>query len=120
MGAASEMTLKDDLRADIERVFFDVTELAELHELKHVIVPSTKRRYDALMSGRDRDDYDGLHGDHLEIQFRAEDFTRKEERLPREKERILFDGRWFEVERIEVEYGVARLVMSRYRGRHVV
>lgn len=101
-------------------VFFNPTEFSSLHVLNDVILQCVTRRYNEEMSGRQTDHYDGLHGDHMAIQFRADDFFRKEEWLPREGQRVHFDDSWYDVERCENEYGVCRLVLSSYRGAYAL
>lgn len=107
---------RDDLITDHE-VFLNTREFAALHTLENVLLDCTTRRYTSKLSGRQSDDYDGLHGEHLAVQFRATDYLRKGLALPKEKERVRFDGRMYTVESAENEFGIVRLVLSSYRGR---
>lgn len=99
-------------------MFMDVRELASYHELSGVMLAATVRRYEDLMSRRQGDDYPALHGDHIYVQFRAEDYLRKKARLPSQKQRLELDGQKYAVETIEVEYGLVRLKLSSYRGSY--
>lgn len=109
-------TLKEQLRRDLEGVFFNATELSSLHELEGVLLQAVVGRHTSEMSGRLGDHYAGLHGDHISIQFRTSDFLRKNERLPCEGEEVKLDGSIWTVSRSQDEYGGARLELEHYRG----
>ena len=111
------MTLKDDFRADLS-TFFNLDELATLHWLNGVLLPSTARRYTERLSNRQSEDYDAIHGESIIVEFRASDFLRKAKELPREKHRVKYDGAWYDVKHAEEEYGVCRLEMTGNRGMY--
>ena len=110
------MSFKDDVKTDLNSVFFNLQELTGYHVLDGVILQCAVRDYTEQMTGRLSDQYNELHGEHLVIQFRAEDFLRKHERLPHERERLTFDDRRYTVEHAENEYGCCRYTLTSYRG----
>ena len=110
------MTFKEDLKADLRAVFFNSQELSRLHIINGVILQCVERLYTEQMTGRLGDQYNELHGEHLVIQFRAEDLLRKCARLPHERERLKYDGKLYTVEHAENEYGGCRYTLSSYRG----
>ena len=112
------MRFKDDLRADLRDVFFNFDELAKLHWLNGVLLAGTERRCTERLSERRSEDYDALHGESVTLMFRAEDFLRKSARLPKEKERVKYDGAWYDVKHASSEYGCCRLEMESQRGRY--
>ena len=110
------MTFKEDMKADLESVFFNTKELSRFHEINGVILQSVERWYTEQMTSRLGDQYTELHGEHLVIQFRAEDLLRKCARLPHERERLKYDGKLFTVDHAENEYGSCRYTLTSYRG----
>lgn len=110
------MTFKDDLKADLESVFFNPNEFSRLHIINGVFLQCVERKYSEQMTSRLGDQYTELHGDHLVIQFRAEDLLRKCDRLPHERERLKYDGKMYTVEHAENEYGGCRYTLTSYRG----
>lgn len=109
-------TFKEDMSTDLHSVFFNSRELSSFHVVNGVILQCVVGQYTQEMTSRLSDQYTELHGDHLVIQFRAEDFLRKRERLPHERERLKFDGKFYTVERAQNEYGCCRYRLSSYRG----
>lgn len=112
------MTLKDCFRADVKNLFFNFNELAKLHRLNGVILAATERKWTARLTERQSEDYDAVHGESVTLMFRAEDFRRKAARLPKEKERVRYDGAWYDVKHSSEEYGVCRLELESQRGRY--
>ena len=110
------MKLREQLAADLD-TFLNVEEFATIREFCDVLLKVSYQFYRGEMSGRMQDEYMGLHGDHVRLTFRAEDFLRKKKELPREKEKVKFRGKTYTVEHSESEFGMCRLEMSRYRGR---
>ena len=110
------MTLKEAMLSDVD-VFLNVGEFAAIRELCGVLLPISYQYYNDALSGRVSDEYEGLHGDHVRLTFRAADFLKKKAHLPREKERVKFRGKNYTIEHSESEFGMCRLEMSRYRGR---
>lgn len=115
-GGDDVMTFKDDLKADLRAVFFNSQEFASFHNINGIILLVTERQYTEQMTGRLSDQYTELHGEHLVIQFRAEDLLRKSSRLPHERERLKYDGKMYTVEHAENEFGGCRYTLSSYRG----
>ena len=111
-------TFKDYLKRDVEHVFFNVDELAGLHNLNGIYLHAVTQRYTERLTDRQSDQYEGLHGDHLMVQCRAADVLKKVSELPKENERVQFDGQWYDVLSSENEYGVLRLTLTSYRGTY--
>ncbi len=112
------MKLKDCFRVDIERLFFNFDELTKLHWLNGVLLAGSERRWTGRLTDRQSEDYDAIHGEQVTVMFRSDDFLRKAPRLPKEKERVLYDGSWYDVQRASEEYGVCRLELASQRGRY--
>lgn len=112
------MRLKDDFRADLRDVFFNFDEFAELHELNGVVMAASERRWTERLTDRRSEDYDAVHGESVTLMFRASDFLRKSARLPKEKERVRYDGAWYDVAHASNEYGCCRLELTSQRGRY--
>ena len=112
------VTFKDDLKRDLDRVFFNPTELSSFHRLNDIVLQCVTRRISVALSSRVSEQYDGLHGDQLIVQCRAADIQSKVEELPKENERVKFDGQWYDVISCENEYGSIRLTLASYRGAY--
>lgn len=111
------MTFLEALEADLD-VFMNVEEFAVIRELEGVLLKVSYQFYRDEVTGRQSDEYAGLHGDHVALTFRAADFLKKKDHLPREGERIKFRDKLYGVTRSENEFGLCRLECVRYRGRH--
>ena len=112
------MTLREMFAKDLP-TFISAGGLSKLHTLNGVILQAATRHYTSEMSGRMSDQYESVHGEHLSVQLKAEDLLRKCANLPVEGDRLQFDGRWYDVESCENEFGICRLVLTSYRGAYV-
>lgn len=112
------MCFREYVESDLRRVFFNPLELSNFHTLNDITLQCVTRRYTAELSARQSDQYDGLHGDHLVVQCRAADILSKAKELPKENERVKFDGQWYDVLSSENEYGGLRLTLVSYRGAY--
>lgn len=112
------MSLREMFKKDLP-TFISAGGLSKLHTLNGVILQAATRHYTSEMSSRLSDQYESVHGEHLSVQFKAEDLLRKCATLPVEGDRLNFDGRWYDAESVENEFGICRLVLTSYRGAYV-
>lgn len=108
------MSFKDDLAADID-IFLNLDEFAETITLDEVTLSAVISEHTADKSARLSETFDGLYGDFTEIYFRASDYTATRERLPRQGEWAIYNGKRYDVISSENQGGVAHLILSAYR-----
>ena len=109
-----DCTFKDDVAEDI-RTFLDVEEFSELADVNGVILRCQISAYTSEKSGRQNENYDGLHGDFTTIFFETAPYIKKRARLPREGEKIYINGKRFEVAKVKDEMGIAKIICGAYR-----
>ena len=112
------MSLREMFARDLP-TFIHSGGLSKLHVLNGVMLQAATRDYTSEMSSRLSDQYESVHGEHLSVQFKAEDLLRKCATLPVEGDRLKFDERWFDVASCENEFGICRLMLTSYRGAYV-
>ena len=108
------MTFKDDIKDDLQE-FVELTEFAELIKLDGLILPAQMIHHTAEKSGRQTENYAGLHGDFTELYFMSEPYKLKRERLPRNGEWIFINDKRYDVISVTEELGIAHVVCSAYR-----
>ena len=105
---------KDDLRED-NYTFLNLEEFSELTWVDGLLLRCQVSHYTGEKSTRQNENFDGLHGDFVTIDFEAAPYIRKKKRLPRQGEWIKINGRRYDVESVKNEMGVAKIVCSAYR-----
>ena len=105
---------KDDIADDIA-TFVSCKEFAELTEIDGVLLPCQIMDYTAEKSGRQNENYAGLHGDFVTIFFPTAPYVKKRERLPRNGEWIMVAGKRYDVISVKDELGVTQIICAAYR-----
>ena len=105
---------KDDLADDIA-TFLNLDEFAQTATIDGVELTCQVSSYTADKSNRQNETYDGLHGDFITVYFETALYNAKRERLPRQGEWILIDGKRYDVVSSRDEMGIVKVVCSAYR-----
>ena len=104
-----------DLVVEDNAAIIDLDEMAEYVICDNVIMKAIVTKTTERMSGVESKNYGGLYGDYITLWFKAEDYCRKRERLPRQGEYCYLQSKRYEViSSIELD-GIGRLEMRTYR-----
>ncbi|WP_314905001.1 hypothetical protein [Selenomonas artemidis] len=106
------MSFRDQVAADIDAVFLNTDEFAELHTIDGVEVRAVaSENVTRKKSGIASRNYDGLHGDYAKVTCKAADL----QRVPNQGENIKLDGKRYKVERCVNNMGMLTLTLAAYR-----
>ena len=108
------MTFKDDLREDIA-TFLCPTEFSEYVQINGVLLPAQVSNHTAEKSGRQNENYDGLHGDFVEVYFSSAPYLKKRGKLPKQGDWIYIQSKRYDVVSAQDELGIAKIICAAYR-----
>ncbi len=106
------MSFREQVDADIDRVFLNHAEFGDVHKLDNVellaVVSTSKTRQRSGVQSRN---YEGLHGDFATVNIRKDDFPR----IPKQGENIRLDGKLYKVGECRDNMGMLYLELVAYR-----
>ena len=116
-------TFKDDMRRD-HKTFLELDEFAEIIDLngvklraQYVWVSGERQKPDLAHKSEGYYVHPPLHsptipGELLSLTFRAKDYLREKERLPKNTELVYVNGSRFYVKTMQEEFGLASLTLE--------
>ena len=109
-----DKTFKDDLKEDLS-VFVEVDEFGEMATIDGVTLAAQITVQTHKKSGIESRNYDGLHGDFVTAYFKTADYTAVKERIPRQGEWCIINGKRYDVLTSADDLGITKLECAAYR-----
>lgn len=108
------ISFREQVANDIENVFFNMEEFADIHDVEGEEIPVVLYEDDnKIHDGGSARNYDGLSSDNVSLAVKRENMK---EKLPANGQNFHLDGKLYKVKTVKEQMGVVFIQLVSYRG----
>lgn len=108
------ISFREQVANDIENVFFNMEEFADIHDVEGEEIPVVLYEDDnEIHDGGSARNYDGLSSDNVSLAIKRENMK---EKLPANGQNFHLDKKLYKVKTVKEQMGVVFIQLASYRG----